>query len=131
MSSGHPDAQSTTDDDDAWPKLAARAAASKTDADTVVLDVSALLVVTGSFVVTSAGNPRLVRAVAEEVERVVAEAGGPRPLRIEGLDDLRWVLLDYGDFVVHVFDEATRELYDLERLWRDAPRLEWSDGPAT
>lgn len=125
-SSRNPHSQVTADDDEAWPKLAARTAASKTEADTVVLDVSALLVVTGYFVVTSAGNPRLVRAVTDEVERVLAEAGGPRPLRIEGLDDLRWVLMDYGDFVVHVFDEATRELYDLERLWRDAPRVEWS-----
>jgi ribosome-associated protein len=115
------------DADAAWPRAAARAAAAKTDAATVVMDVSELLVVTGYFVVTSAGNPRLVRAIAEEVERVVAEAGGPRPLRIEGLDDLRWVLMDYGDFVVHVFDDATRELYDLERLWRDAPRLDHAD----
>lgn len=105
--------------------VAARAAAAKTDADTVILDVSELLVVTGSFVVTSASNPRLVRAVADEVERVVAAAGGPRPKRIEGLDTLTWVLMDYGDFVVHVFDDPTREFYDLERLWRDAPRVPW------
>lgn len=117
-----------TDESDAtWPIVAARAAAGKTDADTVILDVSDLLVVTGWFVVTSAGNPRLVRAITEEVERAVTEAGGPKPLRIEGRDDQRWVLMDYGDFVVHVFDEATRELYDLERLWRDAPRVAWAD----
>jgi len=50
-------------------------------------------------------------------------AGGPKPLRIEGLDDLRWVLLDYGDFVVHVFLHSAREHYDLEGLWNDAPRV--------
>jgi ribosome-associated protein len=127
-SEGNPVRPHVDDDDAAWPRAAARAAAAKTDATTVVLDVSELLVVTGYFVVTSAGNPRLVRAVAEDVERVVAEAGGPRPLRVEGRVDLRWVLMDYGDFVVHVFDDATRELYDLERLWRDAPRVDFSDG---
>jgi ribosome-associated protein len=121
-----PTAPPAADDDADYALVAARAAAAKTDADTVVLDVSELLVVTGSFVVTSAGNARLVRAITEEVERVVAEAGGPRPRRIEGLDDLRWVLMDYGDFVVHVFDDATREIYDLERLWRDAPRVAWA-----
>lgn len=113
--------------DEYWPVIAARAAAAKTDADTVVLDISELLVVTGYFVVTSASNPRLVRAIADEVERVLTVAGGPKPLRIEGLDAPKWVLMDYGDFVVHVFDEDTRALYDLERLWRDAPRIDWRD----
>lgn len=114
-------------DDARWVAVAARAAAAKTDDDTVVFDVGELLVVTGWFVVTSAPNHRLVRAVADEVTHAVAAAGGPRPLRIEGLDTLQWVLIDYGDFVVHVFDSATREFYDLERLWRDAPRLDWTD----
>lgn len=126
MSFEHDPAAPSGADDMDYALVAARAAAAKTDADTVVLDVSELLVVTGSFVVTSAGNARLVKAITEEVERVVAEAGGPRPRRIEGLDDLRWVLLDYGDFVVHVFDDVTRETYDLERLWRDAPRVAWT-----
>ena len=126
MSTEHdPTTPDDADDEMHFAVVAARAAADKTDADTVILDVSDLLVVTGSFVVTSAGNARLVRAITEEVERAVAEAGGPRPLRIEGLSDLRWVLMDYGDFVVHVFDDATREVYDLERLWRDAPRVPW------
>ena len=51
--------------------------------------------------------------------------GGPSPLRVEGLDDATWVLLDYGDIVVHVFLEETRTFYDLERLWGDVPRLDW------
>lgn len=119
-------------DDAYWPVVAARAAVTKTDADTVVLDIGEFLSITGYFVVTSAGNPRLIRAVVEEVERAVAAAGGPRPLRIEGLDSLAWVLMDYGDFVVHVFDTEARALYDLERLWRDAPRVEWTpDTPSS
>lgn len=114
-------------DDAHWAVVAARAAASKTGDETVVLDVGELLVVTGHFVVTSASNPRLVRAVTDEIERAVAESGGPRPLRVEGRDTMTWVLMDYGDFVVHVFDTDTRAHYDLERLWRDAPVVEWAD----
>ena len=105
--------------------VAARAAADKQGNDTVVLEVGAVLAITDFFVITSAGNDRLVRTIAEEVERKVKEAGGPGPLRTEGLDDLRWVLLDYGDFVVHVFLEETRQYYELERLWADVPRLDW------
>ena len=66
-----------------------------------------------------------MRTIADEVEAQVAEAGGPRPVRVEGLDDLRWVLMDYGDFVVHVFLEETRRYYDLERLWADVARVDW------
>lgn len=108
-----------------WVTVAARAAASKTDETTVILDVGELLAVTGYFVVTSADNARRVRAVVDEVERAVKEQGGPKPIRIEGLTDLHWVLMDYGDFVVQVFDIETRDYYDLERLWRDAPRMAW------
>ena len=77
------------------------------------------------FVVTSASNARQVRTIAEEVEEQVKLAGGPGPIRVEGLDDATWVLLDYGDVVVHVFLAETREFYDLERLWRDVSRLDW------
>jgi ribosome-associated protein len=114
-------------DEAEWVTLAARAASSKTDDETVVLDVGDVLAITSWFVVTSARNPRQVKTVAEEVERVVAEAGGPRPRRIEGLDTLQWVLMDYGDFVVHVFHEDARRFYDLERLWGDVPRLPWRE----
>ncbi|MSY26136.1 MAG: ribosome silencing factor, partial [Actinobacteria bacterium] len=56
----------------------------------------------------------------------VALAGGPKPVRVEGLDGGTWVLIDYGDVIVHIFEDETREFYDLERLWRDVPVLEWS-----
>ncbi len=103
----------------------ARAAAKKTDAPTVLFDVGEVLAITGWFVVTSGTSRRQVRAISEAIEEDVALAGGPKPLRIEGLDDGTWVLIDYGDVVAHVFDEETRAFYDLERLWRDVPKIEW------
>lgn len=113
------------DDDARWPIAAARAADAKSADDVVVLEVGPVLALCGHFVICSAPNTRLVRTIAEEVEEQVRLAGGPKPVRTEGLDDLRWVLLDYGDFVVHVFLDETRRYYDLERLWSDVPRLDW------
>jgi ribosome-associated protein len=114
------------DDDGLEPVMAAaRAADAKSGVRTVVLDVGDLLGITGHFVITSGGNTRLVRTLAEEIERAVAECCGRRPVRVEGLDALRWVLLDYGDFVVHVFLDDERDFYDLERLWSDVPRVVW------
>ncbi len=113
-----------------WALVAARSAEAKRGERTVVLAVGEVLGITGWFVITSAANSRLVRTIAEEVERSVAASGGPKPRRTEGLDDLRWVLLDYGDFVVHVFDDEARQYYDLERLWRDVERVEWRAGDA-
>ncbi|HEV7886076.1 MAG TPA: ribosome silencing factor [Acidimicrobiales bacterium] len=110
--------------------VAARAAAGKKGEDVVVLEVGAVLAITDTFVITSAGNDRLVRTIAEEVERLVKEAGGPGPLRVEGKNDARWVLLDYGDFVVHVFLDEVRRYYDLERLWSDAPKVDWAEDGA-
>lgn len=113
-----------------WVLVAARAAGSKTDEPTVVLEVGEVLAITGWFVITGGNNTRQVKAVAEDIEDQVAAAGGPRPLRVEGLDAAQWVLLDYGDFIVHVFLDEAREFYDLERLWRDVPTLEWRDSSA-
>lgn len=109
------------------PIVAARAAASKTDRPTVVLEVGEVLAITGWFVVTSGGSARQVRAIADAVEEGVDAAGGPKPVRVEGLDDATWVLMDYGDVIVHVMDDESRAFYDLERLWRDVPVLEWED----
>ena len=110
-----------------WVMAAARAAASKTDEETVVLDVGEVLGITGYFVITGGRNARQVKTVAEEVEEAVVAAGGPKPLRSEGLDSLRWVLLDYGDFVVHVLLDEARAYYELERLWSDVARVDWRD----
>jgi ribosome-associated protein len=119
----------TDDEPLRWVLLAARAATAKTDQETVVLDVARVLGIVGWFVVTAGRNPRQVRTVAEEIESQVAAAGGPRPQRVEGLDALEWVLLDYGDFVVHVFNADARRFYDLERLWRDVPHIDWRSAP--
>jgi ribosome-associated protein len=108
-----------------WVVAAARAADEKLGADTVVLDVGSVLAVTGWFVITSGANPRQVKAIADFVEEQVVAAGGPKPRSIEGLGGREWVLLDYGDFVVHVFDKVQRAHYDLERLWKDVPVVDW------
>ena len=111
-----------------WCEIAAQAAASKKGDDIVILDVGEVLVITDSFVITSAPNDRLVRTIAEEVEKRLKEEGRGGPRRVEGIREAEWVLLDYGDFVVHVFLEETRRFYDLERLWADAPVWEWQNG---
>lgn len=105
---------------------AARAADAKLARDTIVLSVGDVLAITDCFVITNATNDRQVRAIVEEVEVQVAAEHGIRPVRVEGLDTLVWVLMDYGSFVVHVFDEEARRFYELERLWKDAPRVDWA-----
>jgi len=105
--------------------VAARAADAKSGEDTTVLAVGELLGLTDAFVITSGTNTRQVKTIVDEVERQVKEAGGLRPIRVEGLDDARWVLMDYGDFLVHVFLDEAREFYDLEHLWAEAPRVAW------
>jgi len=106
---------------------ACRGAADKLASDTIVLAVGEVLSITDHFVIASAPNDRQVKAIAEAVEEAVVADGQGKPLRVEGLDALRWVLLDYGDLVVHVFLEEERAFYELERLWADVPILHWDD----
>jgi ribosome-associated protein len=108
---------------------AAEAADAKKADDIVLLDVGRVLAITDVFLVASASNTRLVRSVAEEIERLVKERHGLAPLRVEGIRDLQWVLLDYGDVVVHVFTSETRRFYDIERLYRDVPQRRFSSAP--
>lgn len=115
-----------TTDTDAPALAAARAADAKGGDRTVVLRVGEVLGITELFVISSASNTRLVKAVVEEIEERVAAEHGVRPTRIEGRDDLRWVLMDYGDWVAHVFLSEARDFYDLERLWADVPRVDWA-----
>ena len=111
-------------------KASAVAADDKKATDVLVLDVGDVLSITGWFVIASGSNPRLVRTIAEEVEARLKADFGFTPLRVEGLDGLRWVLLDFGDFVVHVFHEEERDYYQLERLWADVPTVDWQEAPA-
>lgn len=105
--------------------MAAEAASDKQGSEIVILEVGEVLAIVDRFVITSAPNTRQVATIAEEIELRVKGAGGGGPLRVEGTDDMRWVLLDYGDVVVHVFLQEVREYYDLERLWSDVPRQAW------
>jgi ribosome-associated protein len=83
------------------------------------------------FVVTSASNTRQVRTIVDEVETQMRERAEQQPRATEGLTDASWVLIDYGDVVVHVFLNETREFYGLERLWADAPRVHWEGARAS
>ena len=102
---------------------AARGAADLQASDLVVLDVGDVIGITDWFLIASSSNVRQVRRVAEEVEAAVKDAGGDGPTRIEGLEDAKWILMDFGVFVVHVFHDDTRSFYDIERLWADVPRV--------
>jgi len=106
---------------------AARAANDKGATDILVLQVGDVLAITDYFVIASASNPRLVRTVVQEAEEAVSRAGGPKALRVEGLNEAEWVLADHGTFVVHVFHDDARKYYELERLWSDVPRIDWAD----
>jgi ribosome-associated protein len=106
---------------------AARSADEKLGHETVVLAMTELFGVVDAFVITSAANTRHVRTLVEEIERRVKEVHELAPVRIEGLQDATWVLMDYGDFIAHVFLQETREYYDLEHLWSGAPRVQWRE----
>ncbi len=105
--------------------VAAHAAADKHGEDVTVLDVGEIIAITEAFVLVSASNTRLVRTIVEEVELALKLADDESPRSVEGLGDATWVLMDYGDVIVHVFLAETRAFYDLDRLWADAPAVEW------
>lgn len=102
---------------------AARAASDKRGEQLVAFDVSEQLAITDAFLVVSASNERQVGAIVDAVEDALREVGA-KPIRREGKRDGRWVLLDYGEIVVHVQHEEERQFYALERLWRDCPAIE-------
>ena len=106
--------------------LAARTAERMGASDILVLDIGDVLALAGYFVIVGASNVRLVRAVADEVEAQVKQDCGRPPVRTEGLREAQWTLIDYGDVVVHVFLDSVREFYEIERLYMDSPKIEWS-----
>lgn len=108
----------------AWALLAAEAASDKKATDITVLDVAQLLVVTDYFVICTGNTAIQVKAIAEEVEERLHKDAGVKPIGREGFDEAKWILLDFGDLVIHVFQPDEREFYRLEKLWGDAPHLE-------
>ena len=108
--------------------VAAAAAADKKATDVIVLDVSDQLVITDCFIIASAPNERQVVAIVDNVEEKLREAG-TKPVRREGAREGRWVLLDFVDVVVHVQHADERSFYQLERLWKDCPRIPFESGP--
>lgn len=112
-----------------WVMAAADAADERLGTDIVIIDVASVLAITGHFIIATGRNSRQVRAIAEEIEEQLFLLDGPKPLRIEGRQESEWLLMDYGDFIVHVFDQQSRSYYDLERLWSDQPRIDWTPQP--
>lgn len=88
----------------------------------MILEMTSLIGITDYFMMASGRNERQVATIVDEVERQL-RSSGVKPYRREGEREKRWVLLDYLDFVVHIFHQEEREFYDLERLWKDAPRV--------
>lgn len=111
-------------------RAAAAAAAEKKATDIVALRVGPVIVVTDYFLVMAGANDRQVHAIADAVEEAL-RLRGRKPIGREGERDLKWVLLDYGDFVVHVFQPEERDFYRLDKLWGDAERLDLRDAVGT
>jgi ribosome-associated protein len=105
-------------------QLAIKCAADKKAVGLVALDLREIASFTEFFVIASGTNQRQVQAIADEINEQLKKQLSRRPVRIEGYNTAEWVLVDYGDFIVHVFDKDARDFYDLERLWRDAKRVE-------
>ena len=109
------------------PLEAAAAASAKKAERIVILDVSKQLVITDHFVICSGNTDRQVKTIADEVERQLLEKHRVKPYRREGEREGTWILLDYVDFVVHVFRKEERDYYELERLWSDAEKIPFEE----
>jgi ribosome-associated protein len=106
---------------------AAQVADAQHGSDILVLHVGEVLGVTEYFVIAGATNRRLVDAIVEEVEARVKDLVDRSPLRVEGVKEQQWVLVDYGDVVVHVFLDEIRNFYEIERLYLDVPKVDWGE----
>ncbi len=105
-------------------QLAVRCASDKKAQDLKVLDLRQIASFTEFFVIATGANHRQVQAISDEITEQLKKQLNARANRVEGYSSGEWVLLDYGDFIVHVFDKDARDFYDLERLWRDAQKVE-------
>jgi ribosome-associated protein len=111
-----------TDEAISAARLAADAISDNKGEDVQLLDLSRLLVVTDVFLIASGTSTRHVKSLATDAEDALRDVDR-KPIRREGTDHGEWVLLDFGDVIIHLFDRETRDYYDLERLWADAPRI--------
>jgi ribosome-associated protein len=109
--------------------LAVRAAESKKAADIKVLDLSGITSFTDHFVICTGSNPKQVQAISDEITLQLKNTRGELPLSVEGYSQAEWVLIDYADFLVHIFSPKAREYYALERLWRNAKTLALEQQP--
>jgi ribosome-associated protein len=109
-------------------KLAIKCISEKKGEKIVGLDLRDIASFTEFFVIASGTNQRQVQAIADEINEQLKKQLGSRPIRIEGYNSADWVLLDYGDFIIHIFNGESREVYDLARLWRDARKVELPEG---
>ena len=115
---------STPDNDQQKLMTAAGAASDRKAQDMVALDIRKIASFAEYFLICSAGSTRQVQAIADEITERLRDELGSRPLHTEGYETATWVLLDYGDLIVHIFTGESRAFYQLERLWRDAVRVE-------
>lgn len=122
--SGSEGARTKFDEIDPALQLAVKCAADKKADNMVLLDLRPIASFTEFFLIGSGSNQRQVQAIADGITEQLKEHLGSRAIRIEGYSSAEWVLLDYGDFVVHVFDKEARDFFDLERLWLDAAKIE-------
>lgn len=109
---------------DAEVKLAIECASEKKAFDLAALDLREIASFAEFFVICSGANQRQVQAISDEIEEQLKKQLQSRPVRIEGYRAADWILMDYGDFIIHIFEQKMREFYDLERLWRDAKKVE-------
>lgn len=115
------------DDLDPDVKLALKCAGEKKAFDVVGLDLREVASFTEFFILASGSNQRQVQAISDEIDEQLKKQLKSRPVRTEGYSSAEWILMDYGDFIVHIFEKNARDFYDLERLWRDARRVDLPD----
>jgi ribosome-associated protein len=112
-------------------RVAADAIFEKKGTDIVLLDVEKAFFLSDVFVIATGSSRTNVQALADHVEERIKETHNVKPLRVEGRTEGEWVLVDYGDIIVHLFQSAAREYYSLERLWGDAERIRWEEPAVT
>ncbi len=105
-------------------KLAVHCASEKKAFEITAIDLRQVASFTEFFIIASGTNARQVQAISDEITEKLKEQTNTRVIRVEGYQSGEWILLDYGDFIVHIFEQKARQFYDLERLWRDAKRVE-------